>query len=205
MQKFSVKEEKYIRKFNKKFNKKFNRNVDVLKTLQEDTHITRSRYNEEEKQFFVDNKHLPINEIIKLYKDRFGEELTYHQVQAFRRRNKLGKSKNKNAVIGTESLHGDGLIWVKVAEPDVWVKKQKYLYEKYKGEVPKNASVIFLDGDKTNYDLDNLVLSTSQEYKIMRKKKLMYKDKDMRRTGSLIAKLLLKIRRLKEEHINIYD
>jgi len=63
--------------------------------------------------------------------------------------------KNKRPV-GSERVDVDGYVMIKVAEPNVWQHKQKYIWEQLHGKVPKGYAVIFVDGDRTNFDPENL-------------------------------------------------
>lgn len=60
--------------------------------------------------------------------------------------------------LGTERILKD-MVQVKVAEGQGkknWMNKNRYLYETYIGEVPRNHVIVFKDGDNRNFDLDNL-------------------------------------------------
>lgn len=71
--------------------------------------------------------------------------------------------------IGTERIQKDGTVLIKVTdipynESNIdnpqwtlnWMPKQRYIYEKHYGSIPENYFVIFLDGNKNNFELDNL-------------------------------------------------
>ena len=58
--------------------------------------------------------------------------------------------------VGSERVDVDGYIKIKIAEPDVWQHKQRYIWEQANGPVPKGYAIIFEDGDRRNFDLDNL-------------------------------------------------
>jgi len=63
--------------------------------------------------------------------------------------------------VGSERIDKDGYTVVKVADPNVWVLKQRVVYEQKTGIKPKkNEVVIFLDGNRQNFDIDNLYLLT---------------------------------------------
>ncbi len=62
--------------------------------------------------------------------------------------------------LGTEKVQNDGYIRVKVAEPSVWVFKHRLLWEEANGPIPEGHMVTFIDGDKSNFHLENLRLST---------------------------------------------
>lgn len=82
-----------------------------------------------------------------------------------------------------------------------WIPKQRVIYEQHYGPIPKNHKVIFADGNRFNFDIDNLVLvSTSTEF-IMNQKGLRYDDKDLTKTGVLIAKVIDKTNKVKNERL----
>lgn len=60
--------------------------------------------------------------------------------------------------VGSERCNVDGYLEVKVADPKTWKLKHVVIWEAANGPVPKGYCVIFLDGDKSNLNLDNLAL-----------------------------------------------
>lgn len=60
--------------------------------------------------------------------------------------------------IGTESLDRDGYTKVKIEHPNVWELKHRVIWKERFGEIPDKHAVIFLDGNKQNFDLFNLAL-----------------------------------------------
>lgn len=73
--------------------------------------------------------------------------------------------------IGSERLTKDGYVQVKMTEtgypPRDWVGKQIIIWERLNGiKLPANHMVIFRDGDRLNFDYDNLeLLSRAQNMK----------------------------------------
>ncbi|MBP6861378.1 MAG: HNH endonuclease [Neisseriaceae bacterium] len=57
----------------------------------------------------------------------------------------------------------DGYVVLKVAEPSVWRHAHKVEWEKHNGPTPKGMVLRFIDGDKTNYAIENLELITRAE------------------------------------------
>ena len=90
-----------------------------------------------------------------------------------------------------------GYTEVKVAEPNKWKMKHVVIWEKANGPKPKGHCVIFADGDKTNFALDNLLLVTRSELARMNHKGLIYPDANLTKTGLSIAKLEVMIGELK--------
>ena len=95
--------------------------------------------------------------------------------------------------LGDERIAKDGYIEVKVADGslnDNWAYKQRAIYEDEHGPIPEGAKVIFADGNKLNFDINNLVLVTSEELLIMNQHGLYTKDSDLTKTGTTIAKVI---------------
>ena len=99
--------------------------------------------------------------------------------------------------VGTESYTKSGYIKVKIADPNKWELKQRLIYKQHHGEIPKDHNIIFADGDMYNYDIDNLIAVSKSEMLILNNHKLIYKDKELTKTGVNIAKILSKASKLK--------
>lgn len=92
----------------------------------------------------------------------------------------------------------DGYIKIKVENPNKWVLKHRYIYEKVHGKIPEGHKVMFADGDIYNFDLDNLILVSYSELLIMNKRGLCKKDKELTKIGANIAKVLDSVSKRKE-------
>lgn len=70
---------------------------------------------------------------------------------------KKGNIPVNHVPVGTERIDArDGYIMIKVAEPNIWKQKSHIIYTSIHGSVPDNHIVIFIDGDKTNLEPENL-------------------------------------------------
>lgn len=94
--------------------------------------------------------------------------------------------------IGSERVNGDGYIDVKVAEPNVWVYKQRLIFESVHGPIPDGGCVIFKDGDNRNFDISNLILVDRKELAVMNKMQVGSLPVELRDSGLLLAKLKIK-------------
>ena len=102
--------------------------------------------------------------------------------------------------IGSERIKAkDGYVLIKVAEPNKWELKHRYLYKQKYGEIPKGHTVLFKDGNKYNFDLENLVLVSRSELLILNKKNLIKNNKELTETGLLIAKVIDKTNKRKRK------
>lgn len=111
----------------------------------------------------------------------------------------------KNVVpIGTETVLSDGYTYVKVNDipkakkKENWVAKHKLIYEANYGPVPDGYSIIFLDGNRQNFNPDNLQAVSRGTLVRLNKDRLIYQDADLTRVGINIAKLMTKITETKK-------
>lgn len=82
---------------------------------------------------------------------------------------------------------------IKIAEPDKWKLKARWLYEKeYNEELTRNDVIIYLDGNKTNLDIRNLKKITRAENLIMNHNNLRYNNKETTETAITLAKMMKK-------------
>lgn len=92
--------------------------------------------------------------------------------------------------IGSEWVRKDGMVLIKVS-PSKWIYKQRKVWIDHYGEIPKNHFIIFLDGNRSNYDISNLACVTSREASLIANLKMTYDNKELTKAGIQIAKLLV--------------
>jgi len=68
---------------------------------------------------------------------------------------KCGNRPHNALNVGDESEDKDGYLWLKVAEPSIWKPKHHVAFGE---EVPAGFKVIFIDGNKRNFERSNLAL-----------------------------------------------
>lgn len=115
---------------------------------------------------------------------------------------KKGNKPANRREIKSERIGKDGYILIKIQDGHLtknWIPKQRYIYESVYGKIPKGHKVIFADGNIRNFDLDNLVLVSNSEELIINKNKLIKSDKDLTKSGVLIAKVIDKTNKLKRK------
>ena len=95
--------------------------------------------------------------------------------------------------IGSEFINYKGYTFLKIAQPSVWRRKHIVIWEASNGPVPKDHMILFADGNKSNMNLDNLLLVSRRELAAMNKKHLIFPDADATRAGLLIAKIIIQI------------
>lgn len=105
----------------------------------------------------------------------------------------------KNAREVGEERFVRGYWEIKVAEPNLWMSKGRYIWEQNYKKIPEGYIVTFLDGNTSNFELSNLALISQNENKIMNKMKLRKEDKELTQAGVNIAKIINKISQRKKE------
>ncbi len=78
-----------------------------------------------------------------------------------------GNRPHNYRLIGTEAITKDGYIKVKVAEPNKWELKHRLTWEKHNGPVPKEHVIKFIDDNKQNCDIDNLMIISMREHAVI--------------------------------------
>ena len=80
-----------------------------------------------------------------------------------------------------------------------WQYKHRYIYEKHYGKIKKGNCVIFLDGNRKNFNIENLKEVTKEQNVIMNKYKLYCSDADLTNTGIQVANLIMKTNEVKRK------
>ena len=97
--------------------------------------------------------------------------------------------------VGEERIDKYGYIQIKVAEPNVWDLKHRVIYKEHYGEIPDGHNIIFADGNKMNFDIDNLIAVSKSEMLILNNNNLRFEDKELTKVGVNIAKVIDKAKK----------
>lgn len=116
---------------------------------------------------------------------------------------KNGNIPKNHRPVGSERINVEGYSEIKTKEPNVWEYKHRIIYEQHYGKVPDGYVVMFADRNKQNFDIDNLILVSRHEDLIMNSKKLLYNDKELTKSGHLVAKIISKERELRKDIKNV--
>lgn len=107
---------------------------------------------------------------------------------------KKGHKPHNYKPLGSERIVKDGYCEVKVSDTGRrWRPKHVLIYEKHHGKVPKGSAVIFLDGDKRNFGIDNLYLVTRSQLAMLNKNNLIQKDAELTKTAINVVDLMKRI------------
>lgn len=113
---------------------------------------------------------------------------------------KKGQIPKNHKPVGSTRVDRDGYKLIKIAEPNKWIVYSRYVYEKAHGEkLKKNEAVIFADGDKSNFDIDNLVKVSRANLLYLNNKKLIFDDPELTKTGVNVSKIAEQINELERK------
>ncbi len=91
--------------------------------------------------------------------------------------------------VGSERINVDGYVEVKVADPNKWRLKHRVVWESVNGKIPKGFIVIFRDNDRTNTDIDNLMLIRRGTHAVLNHTGLCECGGEFKETAVRIAEL----------------
>ena len=101
-----------------------------------------------------------------------------------------GHQPNNHREVGSERINVEGYVEIKVAEPSRWQLKHRVVYENYHNVKLKSTDVvIFLDGNKQNFNIENLAMIDRGINAIMNHEGMRFADAEITRTEVNIARL----------------
>lgn len=161
--------------------------------------MSRSNFDIIEQQFIADNVNgRTTMELTELFNNHFNKNISENTIRNYKKYHKLRSGINtkfkKNSIPynkknnGEEFKSGEGYIFIKIKNK--WIHKHRYIYEQHFGKIPDDCSVIFADQDKSNFNLENLILVINKDKLTAKNKHLFFQDGELTRTGLLIAKAI---------------
>lgn len=101
--------------------------------------------------------------------------------------------------VGSERISVEGYVEVKVDGHKNWKSKQRLIWEKENGKIPSGHVVIFADGNKQNFEIDNLICVSRAVLCQMNKNGLVHKNADLTKAGVAITRLSMKIKDIQKK------
>lgn len=111
---------------------------------------------------------------------------------------KKGNIPHNHRPIGSERIDVEGYHLIKISEPNVWQYKHILIWEEVNGPLPGGHVVLFADGNKENFDLENLVLVNRRELLVLNQHQLITEDTDLTKTGLNVAKLMIQTQKMQK-------
>ena len=151
---------------------------------------------------FIENNRMKyyVGEMCALIYMKFNKKITRKALAKYYYRHNLDFKKKNTSYkclltkpIGTESNPDkNGLVRVKINEKQ-WAYKQRLIYEQYYNiKLPKDYIVVFLDNNKMNYDIDNLMAVPKKVALRTAGQDMFYKNKELTKASLLISAIRLK-------------
>jgi len=144
-------------------------------------------YTAEQLDFIKQSANPQLNsvELTRMFNERFGTNLLYGTVKLLRRKyaapetrfdhseylRNIQKSKERP---GVEYIDFYGYTRIKVAGVSRCINKQRIIWEAAYGKCPPGFNIIFIDGNKANFDLSNLIAIPPRLINFMCGKKIPY-------------------------------
>ena len=133
-------------------------------------------------------------EMAKLMSDRFGYPFKVGDIGNLLYRNNIKTGKKRGPrpkAVDSAGYRSKGYMVVKTEQGD-WQYKHRVIYEKHYGKIKEGNYIIFLDGDRDNFNIENLKEVTKEQNAIINKYGLYCRDKDLTKMGIQVADLILK-------------
>lgn len=112
---------------------------------------------------------------------------------------KKGHRPHNSVGVDTEVIVDDGYIKVKIAEPNVWELKHRIVWQKVNGVIPEDSCLIFLNGDKTDCRIENLMLIKRSVLCVLNHEHLLFNDAAATKCGVTMAMIKSRVRELQKK------
>lgn len=106
---------------------------------------------------------------------------------------KKGSTPFNHRPVGSERVTVDGYIEIKVAEPNKWKHKSRVIWEKHNGKIPEGFTIFFLDRNKQNLELSNLIMISKAQNLILNKNRMITNNVEINKSATILANLIHRI------------
>lgn len=110
-----------------------------------------------------------------------------------------GHKPHNKMKVGAIVTDAGGYLKKKIAQPNVWKHVHKIVWEKVHGRLKPGEKIIFLDGDKQNCKIKNLLKVTDGDVATMNHLRLFTKDAELTKAWLSYSRLRSRLYRLKAE------
>lgn len=166
--------------------------------------IMPKHYTEEQRQFIVTNYPLyDPRDFVEMFNKKFGTNKRNKTLVKYA--NYLGlsltkdaysemcrnSSNNRRAKIGDVSIYKNGRAYMKTENG--WREASIVVWEKEHGKIPDGFRAIYLDGDTTNYSLDNIAIVTKEDLGVIASLKIASGNPEVVKTAIMWCELYHKL------------
>lgn len=166
-------------------------------------------------EFCKQNKTIPRKELCALLKDKFGKEISRERLNALlshygitydnRKNNSKRLTKHEVGDLRERRGHKGDSIYTEIMVskcPNIWMPYQRYVYEQHhKVKLGKDMNVIFIDGNKKNFEINNLFAIPVKYMAIMANRGIWtsIRNQENLDVGLTLAKINMKLTELKKK------
>ena len=146
-------------------------------------------------------------EITELMNNKFEYQFNVRQIRNLMYRNRILSETPrgiKPEPSNTIAIHKNNRARIKT-EDGKWEYKHRHIYEKHYGKIKKGNYIIFLDGDTTNFNIDNLAEVTKKQLLYINKNNLKYNNAELSKAGIELTNLMIKIDETKKKNKGGYN
>lgn len=153
---------------------------------------------------------MTIKELAEKFNEKYSTNMTAEAIRQIKRRYKLPTpnkdvanrfqkgNTNQRKPIGSEWVKPTSKdVYIKVANPDTWVLKKKYVYEQAYGKLNDGYQVICINGDKQDIRPENLLAIRQADLLFLNFNKFMKANPELLKTGILLSRIASKRQQLK--------
>ena len=125
-----------------------------IEYIREVSRLNMLREDHPAKKYWIKKGSIPVNKGKK--QTEFMTEKGIEKSKATRFRK--GQTAINHKPVGYERINVEGYVEVKVSEPNIFKLKHRVIWEQIHGEIPKGHNVQFRDGNRKNFEINNLYL-----------------------------------------------
>lgn len=169
----------------------------------------RNRYTKEFEDFIRENISKYTREDLRLLlEDKFNIKLSSDALRRYLNRKHIKEryidyakhNVRNNSVykcpVGAEQITKEG-VFIKIAQPDVWRRKSRVMYEKYHNcKLKDDEYIVFLNQNNQDFSKENLIKSSRREIAHLHNNKTFSSDPELTKLGLLAAKLMIKTKEM---------
>lgn len=112
---------------------------------------------------------------------------------------KKGHKPHNTVPVNTEVITKDGYISVKVSEPNNWELKHRLVWMRANGPIPEDCCIGFLDNNKQNVELSNLIMIKRSEMSTLNHLHLRSENPEITRAGITLVKIKSRLREIEKK------
>lgn len=185
-------------RFNKKFKTNYSyRNIKDKKydmqLVKYKQKVTKATYTDKEIRFLKKKyKGRTYDELTDLFNKKFKRNVTRSQIKEIRKKYLPIGTNMKNPAIAPmyKEYEHSRQVSIKVRSNKI-ITKARYVWEKKRGPIPDNCSIIHLDGNYRNNKVNNLALVSNKQLALLNRSQLCTNNKLLTKTGIKIVNLMI--------------